>query len=710
MKIRSTCALMMVAAVASLAIAMQRFPCHVHAEPVAVTWRQQVAPVVFHNCTACHHTGGSGPFDLTTYASAKRWGTQIADVVQSRYMPPWLPEPTAGPNPVHFEGDRRLSPADIELLTLWVKSGMPEGDGPAPQQPVYSKDWQMGPPDLVLEMPESIAVPASGSDQFMNFVLPSDVTQTQWVRAMEIQPGAGVLVHHANVILDRTASLRAEHPADWRHGIPGMDLLIDSGDAFDPDSHFLFWKSDSTALVEPPGMPWRLDPGNDLILNMHLNPTGNPEQVRPRVGLYFTTTPATAHPMLIQLEHDAALDIPAGDANFTVTDQLKLPVAVDVLGIYPHAHYLCREMKGWATLPNGQEQPLLSIRNWDIDRQSVYRLEKPLPLPAGTVLHMRYIYDNSAANVHNPASPPVRVHAGNRAADEMGHLWLQVLPHGDGHSDPRFPVERAWMENVLRKSPADQLALYNLGALSQMAGKLQDAEVFYKRLLAERPNDPRALTSLGSALETASDQNGAAAQYKAALVADPDYTDAAFNLAKLDLKTGQSAAAEPLLRNILRKDPDDSAAADALAQSLASQDRLPEAGPILLNVLLHHPKDADAHRLLAVYYTGQGNASKTLEHLQAWEQAAGEQLDPHRALAQVLSAAGRDDEALAEQQTVLRLDANDPNDWNDLGAMEARSGHRSEARAAFEHALQLDPRNEPARNNLARLAASLAQK
>src|SRR5260370_9363070 len=144
-----------------------------------------------------------------------------------------------------------------------------------------------------------------------------------------------------------------------------MDMLAASGESFDLDSHFLFWKPDSTALVEREGMPWRLDAGNDLLLNMHLKPTGKVESVRARIGLYFTEKPATEHPMLLQLEHDGALNIPAGQAAFVVDDALKLPVAVDVLGIYPHAHYLGKRMEAWAVLPNGERRELLPSNDWD---------------------------------------------------------------------------------------------------------------------------------------------------------------------------------------------------------------------------------------------------------------------------------------------------------------------------------------------------------
>ena len=676
----------------------------IHAESHPVTWRSQVAPIVYANCAGCHHAGGSGPFDLTTYASARRWAPQIAEVVQSRYMPPWLPEPNTGPHAVEFEGNRRLKASDIDLLTTWVKAGVPEGAGPEPVAPVFHRDWQMGPPDLVLEMPVAVTEPASGSDIFVNFILPAHITGTRWVRAMEIQPDAGQLVHHANVVIDRNASLRAAHPADWQAGIAGMDLKIDSGDAFDPDSHFLFWKPDSTALIEPPGMPWRLDQGNDLVLNMHLKPTGKPEQVRARIGLYFAATPAVSRPLLIQLEHDAALDIPAGDANFVVTDELKLPVDVDLLGVYPHAHYLGREMEAWATLPSGERRGILGIKHWDIDRQAVYRLAKPLPLPAGTVVHMRYVYDNSAANIHNPSSPPVRVEAGNRATDEMGHLWLQVLPHTTGKGDPRLPLEGAWMESILRKSPNDPFALYNLGALSQMGDQPAQAATYFRRLLNNNAQDPRALTALGSALEATGDNDGARAQYGAALALDSNYADATFDLALLDLQAGQSQSAEPLFRKLLAKQPDDEAAIRGLAQCLISQNKVPEAESMLRDALARWPGDADAHRLLATVYSAEGQATEMLDEVRAWARLSPDQPEAHRALAQVLSLAGEGAGALAEEQTVVRLSPGTADDWNDLGVMEARAGDHAEAQRAFEHALQLDTRNQAAKNNLAGLS------
>ena len=365
----------------------------VSAAEVPVTYNGQIAPVLYAHCTSCHHEGGSGPFSLMHYSDAKRFGTVMEQATGSRYMPPWLP---SGPHGM-FADDRRLTTEEIALIRRWVNTGMAEGAvNAALKVPDYTSGWQLGAPDLVLEMEKAVEVPASGTDLFRNFILPAEVGKTEWVRAMEIKPGSANVVHHANLAIDRTASLRRAHPADWKDGIPGMDVMVDAGESFDPDSHFLYWKPDSTALVEAPGLPWRLDPGDDLVLNMHLKPTGKVETVKAEVGLYFAKAPASRFPMLLQLENDGKLDIPAGDADFKVEDELKLPEDVDLLAIYPHAHYLGKRLEGWAELPDGTRESLILIENWDIDRQAVYRYAKPMFLPAGTVVHMRYSYDNSA--------------------------------------------------------------------------------------------------------------------------------------------------------------------------------------------------------------------------------------------------------------------------------------------------------------------------
>ena len=140
------------------------------------------------------------------------------------------------------------------------------------------------------------------------------------------------------------------------------------------------------------------------------------------------------------------IDIPAGDARYLATDSFVLPVDVEVLAVQPHAHYLAREVTGIATLPDGTTRTLISIPDWDLRWQHVYRYQTPVALPKGTTVSMRYRYDNSADNPRNPAVPPVRVQWGQQSREEMGDLWLQVVTNtpASGSCSTRRSVPSGW--------------------------------------------------------------------------------------------------------------------------------------------------------------------------------------------------------------------------------------------------------------------------
>jgi Flp pilus assembly protein TadD/mono/diheme cytochrome c family protein len=669
------------------------------------TWSRDVASVLYKNCTTCHHPGGAGPFSLLTYADARRWGPQLMTVTRSRFMPPWLPEPGFG----DFADVRRLSDHERELIKQWVDAKMPQGDpAVAPAPPHYDANWLMGKPDLILKVARPFTLPGGGTDAFRNFILPYPLKETHYIRAMEIRPGTPQIVHHANITIDRTGALRRQFPNDWQNGVAGMELMVDSGNKFDPDSHFLFWKPDTPALVEPAGMPWRLDPGNDLILNMHLKPSGKAETLDAEVGLYFTPDPPAKQPMLIDLERDDALDIPAGAANFVVEDSLTLPVDVDVFGVYPHAHYLGRDMQGWAILPNGEKKWLVWIRNWDIDRQAVYRYKEPVLLPKGTVLHMRYTYDNSSTNIHNPHSPPVRVRAGNRSEDEMAHLWFQVLPINvqPGAPDPRLLLEDAWMRERLRKTPGDQVSLYNYAAALTGEGKFAEAVSEFGKELNRSPHDVRTLTALGAALEGAGDWQQAQLRFRSAIeVAGTDGSaacDPRFDLASSELRHNQPEAAEEF-RTEVAACPDDAEALTGLAQIEIEANQTSQAIQHLTTAIRINPSLADAHEQLARAYAQGGDLQGALAELEKAAQLKPDDATIHSGLSQVLAATGDLQRAIDEQRAALKLLKDDADGWNNLGVLEARTGHASAARDAFQHALRLDPQHLQAKANLERL-------
>lgn len=651
-------------------------------------------------------------------------------------MPPWLPEPGFG----DFADVRRLGDRERALIKEWVAAKMPEGDpGAAPAAPPYEGGWILGKPDLILKSPRPFAVPAGGTDVFWNFILPYPLAQTHYIRAMQIRPGSPQVVHHANIAIDRSASMRRRLGNRWEDGFGGMDLYIDAGNTFDPDSHFLFWKPDTPALIEPEEMPWHLDPGNDLLLNMHLKPSGKPETMDAEVGLYFSSQPPTKQPMLVELDRDDALDIPAGDAHFVVEDSLTLPVDVEALGIYPHAHYLGHDLEGWAILPSGEKKWLVWIRNWDIDRQSIYRYREPVSLPKGTVLHMRYIYDNSTANVHNPHSPPVRVHEGNRSEDEMAQMWVQLLPVHVSPSgpDPRLLIEEAWMRNRLRKTPNDAISLYNLAAVLAGEKNYTEAAIDFEELLKENPRDERTLTALGSALDGMGEWQKAVDTFHHAIAWDAPACDARFDLAEVELRHDQAAAAEADFRAQLAQCHESAETHAGLAAALAAEseplaaeaefrkslDLAPgnltslfglaqmkldasendQAIELLKRATSADPGSADARKQLARAYGQKGDLPHALDELRAAAQLSPEDAAIHSALSQVLAAQGNVQEATMEQRAALKLLENDPDGWNNLGVLEARSSRFAAAREDFERALRLDPQDSEAKANLARL-------
>jgi Flp pilus assembly protein TadD len=573
------------------------------------TFSADVAPLLYANCVPCHHEGGPGPFPLIRYRDVARRTRQIVKVTSQRFMPPWPPVEGHG----RFVGERRLTDAQIGLLARWVRDGAPEGDaGATPPPPHFPSTWQLGTPDLILTAPPGFTLPADGGDQFHNFVLSNPLTETRFVHAIEILPGKPRLVHHANIVVDPSGWSRARDAEDGGVGFPGMDLEI-VFTRFEPESHFLFWKPGSPPAQEADDMAWRLEPGTDLVLNMHLQPSGKPEEIRPAIGLYFTDQAPTRFPMLLQLEHDGALDIPPGATSFTVTDDLELPCDVTLLAVYPHAHFLGREIQGTARLPDGTTRWLVHITKWDLNWQAVYRLEQPMALPKGTVVSMKWTYDNSSRNVRNPHSPPERVRNGDRASDEMGHLWLQVLP--SRHEDLLL-LQEAVMRARLRKYPGDFVAQANLGSVLESAGRYDEAMEYLRRAVTVRPQSAPAHNMLGTVYQALGQFPQAAAEFRAALQLDPASLDSDYNLGNVLLAQNQPADAVACFERVLRANPDDAAALSDLGSSYAMLGRYDQAVASFERSIRLRPANGLAHYNLGLIAARRGRLAEARAHFE----------------------------------------------------------------------------------------------
>jgi tetratricopeptide (TPR) repeat protein/mono/diheme cytochrome c family protein len=547
------------------------------APPSHVTFARDIAPIIYQNCASCHRPGESGPFPLLTYSEVKKHANQIVAVTHTHFMPPWLPEP----GDLKLQQERRLSDAQIALIKKWVEQGAVEGNPrDLPPKPHFVEGWQLGTPDLIVTAAKPYTVPAGGGDSYWNFILPIPLDSVRWVRAVEIRTNNQQLIHHANVIIDRYRSSRRKE-AEAGAGFGGMELQIDS-EHFEPDSHFLFLKPGTVVTPFPDGMALQLNPGTDFVLNVHLQPSGKAEVIQPSVGIFFTDQPATLVPMLLQLDADQQLD------TFT------LPIDVDLLAVYPHAHYLARDILATAALPDGSSKTLLQIKKWDLNWQEVFRYVEPVRLPKGTAIIMRYAYDNSDDNVANPNHPPQRVKAGNRASDEMAHFWLQVLPvnYSADQGDPRLALEEALMMHHVEKSPMDFEARYNLGAVAQTRGNLQLAQEQYAKALEIHPEDAVANNSLGAVLLAAGHPQDSLPYFNAALKARPDYFDAHYNLGIALASTNDMSAAVEQFREAVRLDPSDAGAQASLGMALAELGQLPEAKSCLERALHLDPDNS----------------------------------------------------------------------------------------------------------------------
>jgi len=487
----------------------------------AVTFARDIAPIVFEHCASCHRPGGSAPFSLLTYPEVRGRARQIVTAIERRAMPPWQAEPGYG----EFVGERRLTITEIAAFQAWIADGAPAGDlRQMPHAPSFDDEWQLGKPDIVLRLPPYRLAP-TGEDQLRTFVIPIPTTIRQYVRGWEFRSSSPV-VHHATLLLDST---RASRELDDRDPEPGYEGLI-ALSAKNPDGYFLGWTPGQRPYLAPERMAWPLEPRTDLVAMMHLRPNGQPETIDASVALYFSTRPATETPVLIRLNRQD-IDIPPGTARYTATDDYILPVPVTVFGVQPHAHNLAREVRGFATLPDGTRKWLLYIRDWNFHWQDAYRFTTPMPLPAGTRLSMEFLYDNSEANPANPHHPPRRVVYGQRTSDEMGDFWIQVLPDRAVDSAALtsqlqrklLPQNISGLLMMLTADPENASLHDDLALLFTRAGDFEHAAAQFGESARLQPTVPAAHYNLGNAFLNLRRWDEAADHFRRALALSPDY-------------------------------------------------------------------------------------------------------------------------------------------------------------------------------------------
>ncbi len=579
-----------------------------------VTFARDVAPILYGNCVTCHRPGQVAPFSLVDYEDARKRAQAIVDVTTAREMPPW----PAAPGEIAFAGERRLKDEQIATLRRWHETGAPQGN-PAdrPRAPVFPDGWQLGTPDVVLTMPKPFDLAAGEGDRYRQIVFQAPVAVGRFVRAVEFRTGAAP-IHHAVVRVDRTRSSRRRDAADKEPGFDGVMVA----DARNPEGHFVGWAPGRGPIVAPEGMPWRLEAGADVVVELHLVPGRAPVKVQPSIALFFTDSAPTRTPVELTMG-SMSIDIPAGDPSFVVTSTFVLPVDVTLLALTPHAHYLGRSMDISAVLPGGAVKRLLRIPHWNFHWQQEYRLLSPVSLAAGTTLAMEYVFDNSEGNEHNPSSPPKRVLFGLDSTDEMANLSLQVLTSTplDGRRLLRSMIEMQTRENVagaelkVRVDARNPQYQWELGRSLVEAGRLADAIAPLEIAVRSDPKFARAQDFLGRALFSVRRADEALKHFRQAVALDPDDELLHLDLGKALVDMGQLKEAIASFERARTVNPEYGPAYEGLGVAFVRMGRFPEAVRAFERSVALQPDSAAALNGLAVALAQSGRLAEALEQV-----------------------------------------------------------------------------------------------
>lgn len=394
---------------------------------VSVTYTKDIAPILFQNCATCHRPGQIAPFSLMTYQEAVKQAKSLASSTASRSMPPWKPVPGYG----EFQGERRLTDEQIALFQKWADTGAKKGNSAdLPPIPKFTEGWQLGTPDLTFEMPKPYTLQPDGSDVYQCFVLPFKFSSDRYISAIEIKPGNSRIVHHSTLhqIPSQLAeNIQADNQKDKNQ--VGYECFGDVGR--DRQGKPIIapnigaWVPGRTTQFLPDGMARVIKKDSQLILQNHYHRNGQKETDQTVVGIYFSKTPPQKMLQGVPLLQ-VNLAIPAGEKSYKTTASYTLPVDFDIVQIIPHMHWLGKQMKVTATLPDGTVKPMIWIKDWDFDWQDQYQYKKPVHLPQGTKLEMEAIYDNSEDNPRNPNNPPKLVTWGEQTTDEMALCGIQI--------------------------------------------------------------------------------------------------------------------------------------------------------------------------------------------------------------------------------------------------------------------------------------------
>lgn len=422
----------------------------------------------------------------------------------------------------------------------------------------------------MVTLPIAYELGPDGKDVYRNFVIPVPLTSNRFVRTVEFRPDSPA-IHHARLLIDPLGEARKR---EGKEGEPGFRGTMPPG--ADPQGFVVAWAPGRLPSRGDDGLSWVLEPGTDLIANLHLQRTGKRERVQPKIGFYFTEMPPTNTPVIIGLDA-MVLDIGPGITNYSVERSFTLPADAELLSVLPHAHYLGKEIVFTTTAPGGATATRLQIRDWDFNWQRDYRYVQPVHLIAGTRLGFRCSFDNSTNNLRNPSRPPRLVRDGLQTTDEMAQLWLQLLPRNAADRDSILRAfdesytqeSLAFFRDRLRRSPESGVAHFNLGKCLLDLGQMEEAFEHLATAEELRPNHVGTQHALGSYYFRLGKLAAARDALDRSLALDPGYFRSHLLLGLIAMAQGELDEAETHFHRVLQLIPNHAEARQRLGEVAA---------------------------------------------------------------------------------------------------------------------------------------------
>ena len=372
----------------------------------AITWHGRISRIAQSKCQACHHDRGAAPFALETYESFKGRRAMIRQVVADRIMPPWHAAAVADDQPNPWLNDRSLSSDEREAILAWIDAGCAEGDAADAPLPLHwPTDWVIGTPDVTLQIPAPVSVPAEGQVDYQYSYVKTNFPEDRWITALEIRPTAPQVVHHVLVFLEeppREGESPEEHRKREQVGFRGNYARMAPG---------------ATVTRYPPGFAKKLPAGAWLKFQIHYTPNGTAAVDQTQMGLILSTAPPK-HEIQTGAVATSRFVIPAGASNHEVTASVKFGQPRTIIGFTPHMHLRGKTIRYELQLPTGERKIVCEIPRFDFNWQITYWLAQPIRAPRGSELIATAWYDNSAANPANP-DPTRNVRFGPQVWDEM---------------------------------------------------------------------------------------------------------------------------------------------------------------------------------------------------------------------------------------------------------------------------------------------------